>query len=313
MPFTWQYDATTGTYKSHALSNDVRFAAIEATTFFEHVKAESGFGKRMGESVTIPRISNLIEPTSAQLSETTQIPEDVFAMSVKTITAKELGRKVSWTQWGEMLASFDLPDAIVTKLRQQMTLVLDSISATAAKRAKVRFTPTGVSSYTATSNGTFGATASVNIGVYHLSQIHDLLYDTYKAPYADQDAYIGIFRQLAVRGVMDDPNWEKWHQYTDPQSKYHGEAGMIDRIRIVRTNHANALGKVGTGSVLGEGIVMGADALAMVEVLTPEIRQGIPQDLGRSRLAGWYGGLEVDLVWDTANPGEANILYVGSL
>lgn len=71
---------------------------------------------------------------------------------------------------------------------------------------------------------------------------------------------------------------------------------------------------MGTGNVLGEGVVFGADSYAMAEGVTPELRAGIPQDYGRSRGIAWYGQIGAKLVWaqDSANPGEANLVYVGS-
>ena len=87
---------------------------------------------------------------------------------------------------------------------------------------------------------------------------------------------------------MQDPAWEEWHKYTNPQAKYNGEVGRWEHIRLLKTNHNGALGKVGTGSVLGEGVVFGRDAVAMAEVLTPELRAAIPGDFGRSKAVAWY-------------------------
>jgi hypothetical protein len=88
--------------------------------------------------------------------------------------------------------------------------------------------------------------------------------------------------------------------------------GRIESIRFMRTNHNSALGKVGTNSVLGEGVVFGKDAVAMAEVLTPELRAAIPGDFGRSRAVAWYGILQYGVIWTTSNAGEARIIHVGS-
>ena len=100
---------------------------------------------------------------------------------------------------------------------------------------------------------------------------------------------------------------------TDPQAKFNGEVGRIEGIRFIESNHANALGKVGTSSVLGEGVVFGEDGVVMAEALTPELRAAMPTDFGRSKAVAWYGQLEFGLVWDTGNAGEARIIHVGSL
>ena len=81
---------------------------------------------------------------------------------------------------------------------------------------------------------------------------------------------------------------------------------------IVCANHSNALAKVGTNSVLGEGVVFGADAVAAAEVMTPELRAAVPQDFGRSKAIAWYGILGYDETYGTSNAGEARIVHVGS-
>ncbi len=83
-------------------------------------------------------------------------------------------------------------------------------------------------------------------------------------------------------------------------------------MRFIETNHANALGTVGTNSVLGEGVVFGRDSVALAEVQTPEMRAAIPQDFGRSRAVAWYGILEFGIIWDTSNAGEGRIVHVTS-
>jgi N4-gp56 family major capsid protein len=138
------------------------------------------------------------------------------------------------------------------------------------------------------------------------------MFDTLQCPPAEGDDYIGIFRTLGLRGIKRDPSWEEWHKYTDPQAKYNAEVGRIENIRFIETNHSTALSKIGLNSVCGEGVVFGEDAVAMAEVLTPELRAAIPADYGRSKGVAWYGILEFGIVWTTANAGEARVLHVSS-
>jgi N4-gp56 family major capsid protein len=128
------------------------------------------------------------------------------------------------------------------------------------------------------------------------------------------DSYVGIFRTLGLRGLKRDPDWVEWHKYTDPAAKFNSEVGRLEEIRFVETNHANALGKVGTSSVLGEGVVFGEDAVALAEASTPELRVeiNVGQDFGRSHAVAWYGILEFGIIWDTGNAGQARIVHVGS-
>lgn len=310
--FQWQFDAPSGTYKSHALSSKLYEAAVEESKFMDFVSPVQGFGRKMGDSVTLTRVKRLTEPMSADLMEGIRIPEDQFTINTKTITVTEIGRSVPFTSLAEDLSKFDLQNPIQRTLREQMTLVLDTKAAAAFKTAKVKYIPTGASSGTFDTDGTASTQATSNMNVYHVEEIADYLYDTLLCPPYEGDDYVGIFRTLALRGIKRDPDWEEWHKYTDPTAKFNGEVGRLERVRFVQTNHSNALAKVGASSVLGEGVVFGQDAVAMAEVLTPELRAAQPQDFGRAKAVAWYGILEFGIIWDTANAGEARIVHVTS-
>jgi N4-gp56 family major capsid protein len=310
--FQWQFDAPTGTFKQHALSQRLYEAAVARSVMMDHVRPVEGFGKKMGENVTLTRISNVAEPTSANLVEGERIPEDSFTLSTTSITVKEIGRAIPFTSFAQDLSFFDIENPIQNKLIDQMRLVLDAKAAAAFKTGQIKYVITGFSSETVTTNGTAGAQATENMNVFHCEEIRDYMFDTLQCPPAEGDDYIGIFRTLGLRGIKRDPSWEEWHKYTDPQAKYNAEVGRIENIRFIETNHSTALSKIGLNSVCGEGVVFGEDAVAMAEVLTPELRAAIPADYGRSKGVAWYGILEFGIVWTTANAGEARVLHVSS-
>lgn len=309
--FTWSFDAPSGVFKQHALSAELYKMAVAETVVMDHVKPVSDFGKKMGENVTLKRISAISEPTSAALSEGVKIPEDQLTVTTKSITVGEIGRAVPFTSFAEDLSALDVEGTVQSELKRQMKLVLDAMSAQGFKNTKIKYTVTGLASNNIATNGTFGATASENFNVFHAEAIRDYLYDTLQAP-MDGDSYTGIFRTLAIRGIKRDPDWEEWHKYTDPSAKYNSEVGKLEDIRFIETNHSTAFGQVGTGSVLGEGVVFGADSVVMAEAQTPELRAAIPSDFGRQKAVAWYGILAFDVIWDTGNAGQARIVHVGS-
>ena len=268
--FTWEFDAPSGVFKSNAMSKRLYMAALENTVFMDFVKPVDGYGRKMGETVTLTRIATISEPTSATLTEGNRIPEDTYSISTTSVTVVEIGRSVPFTSFAEDLTFFDLENGIQRRLRDQMGLTLDSKAAAAWKTAQVKYIPTGVSAGTFDTDGTASTSATANWNVYHVEEIRDYLFDTLQTPTWEGDDYIAIFRTLGLRGLKRDPAWEEWHKYTDPQAKYNNEIGRIENVRHIETNHANALGKVGTNSVLGEGVVFGSDAVVMAEVLTPE-------------------------------------------
>jgi N4-gp56 family major capsid protein len=310
--FTWTYDSPSGTYKNHAMSMRLYEVALQQTKMMDFVRPIEGYGRKRGESVTLTRVAELAEPTSPVLREGIRIPEDSFSLSTKAITPQEIGRAVPYTSLADDLSEWDMDNIVQKRLRVQMRMALDTLAGTAFKKAAVKYAPTGLASNTITTNGTFGATATENMNVWHCEEIRDYMYDTLLIPPFEGDDYVGIFRTLGIRGIKRDPAWEEWHKYTDPQAKFNSEVGKVENIRFVETNHTRVFGKVGTGSVLGEGVIFGEDPVAMAEVMTPTVMVGKPEDWGRSRSAAWYGILSFDIVWETGNAGEARVLHVGS-
>jgi N4-gp56 family major capsid protein len=321
--FTWTFDAPSGTYKSHDISEKLYEAAVADTVAMDFVRPVEGFGKRRGEAVTLVRVSAATEPTVATLSETERIPEDEFALTTTSITVSEFGRSIPYTSLSDDLSKFDLENPIQMTLKDQMALVLDSTALAAFKASQVKYRITGVASGTFTTNGTFAGASTANMNVFHVEEIADYLYDTLLCPPLEGGDYVGIFRTLGLRGIKRDPAWDEWHKYTDPGAKYNGEAGRIERIRFVGTNHGTSpasgassaavgLGKVGTSNVLGEGVVFGADSVAMAEAMAPELRAAIPSDFGRSKAVAWYGIFQFGVIWNTGNAGQARIVHVGS-
>lgn len=313
--FTWAFHAPSGTYKSHKLSEKLFEASVENSIFMDHVQPASGYGRNSGETITLTRVRNVTEPVSADLDEAMRIPEDEFSLSVRPITVKEIGRSIPFSSLSGDLSKYDLENPIQRKLRDQMKLVLDTKAAVAFKQASVKYVPTGTAgtpTNTITTNGTPGAQASRNMQMFDVEQLRDYLFDNLYAEPGQNDDYVGIFRTLGLRGIKSDAAWNDWHKYTDPQAKFNGEVGRIEGVRFVETNHARALGKIGAGSALGEGVVFGADAVALAEAMAPELRAAIPTDFGRQKAVAWYGILELAIIWDTGNAGEAKVIHVSS-
>ena len=313
--FLWNFDAPSGVFKNHALSSEIRKASIATTKFMQFVRAESAFGKKRGENVSISRISNLTVPTDGRISEGQKIPEDDISLSSKSITVSEFGRAVPYTSLSEDLNAFDMNNIVQMALRDQMALTLDNACAAVftGSDAKVKAIPTGVSAITFDTDGTASSAATVNLNVFHVEEIRDKMFGDLKIPPVEGDDYICILSTKAKRGIVSDPAWEEWHKYTDPKAKYNGEIGRLENIRFIETNNSGALsGTLGTGSVLGEAVFFGRDAVAMALVEDPELRAEMPKDFGRQKSVAWYGILDFGVVWDTANEGEAKIVHVSS-
>jgi N4-gp56 family major capsid protein len=314
MSFTWQYDAPSGVFKSHQMSSKLRMASIAECKFMQFVSPEEGYGKGKGESITISRVSNIAVPTSGQLAEGVEIPQDELVLSTIAITVVEWGRSVPYTSLSNDLSKFDINNVIQKKLRDQMALVLDSAAADAFQAGKVKAIPTGVAALTMDTDGTASTAATVNLNAYHVAQIRDYMHSTLNIPAYENGDYMCLASTKALRGLKSDPDWEVWHKYTDPKSKYNSEVGKFEGVRFIEVNNTASLsGSLGTGSVLGEAIFFGDDAVAMAVAQDPELRADIPKDFGRSKNVAWYGVLNFAQVWgDSASAGEAKVVHVTS-
>lgn len=313
MSFSWTFDAPTGVFKNHAMSSQLRLAAIAECKFMQFVKPEPGYGKKKGESITITRVSNIVVPTNGRLAENNRIPEDLLTLTTVAITVAEWGRSVPYTSLPEDLSKFDIENIIQKKLRDQMSLILDNASAAAFKTGMIKAEATGASSINFDTGGTATQQATSNLLMYHVEQIRDYMFSTLNVPAYEGDDYIGLVSTKAKRGLINDPAWETWHKYTDPQSKYKSEIGRMENIRFIEINHTSALsGSIGLNSAVGEAVFFGEDAVAMAVAEDPELRAAIPQDFGRSKSVAWYGILEFGLVWTTANAGEARVVHFTS-
>lgn len=313
--FAWTPDFPAGVMRNRTLSTKLRDAAVPEAKVLQFVDPEPGYGRNKGDTITIPRIRNIAEPTSARIGERDRIPIDAFAHSSTAITVTEWGRGVEYTELTELLAHFEPYDRIQRKLRQQLTLVMDTAAAAAFKTAKITFAPTSLAGGTFETSGTPGTTALVNGTVAHIKVIRDYLADTIHAPGWDGgDSFICLASTKFLRGLKNDPEFLAWRQYAKPdEAFFKGEVGTIENIRFIEINHTQALSNSkGSGGILGEALVFGADAVAMAVAKDPEVLAAIPTDFGRFKAVAWYGVLEFGCIWDTANDGEARIIRVTS-
>lgn len=311
---TWTYDAPTGVYKNHTMSEQLRYAAIAETKGMQFVSPEPGYGKKKGESVTITRISQLAIPTNnGLLIENTQIPEDTMTITTVAITVSEWGRAVPYTSLSNDLSEFNVENVVQRVLKDQMKVSLDNAAFLGFKGGQIKAEMTGVSAINFDTGGVATSQAAANLNVYGVEQIRDYMHTTLRVPAYEGDDYMCLISTKAKRGIVSDPSWETWHKYTDPEAKYNSEIGRLEGIRFIEINNPGALSNaIGLSSVCGEAVFFGADAVAVAMALDPELRAKIPSDYGRSKGVAWYGILQFGVVWTTANAGEARIVHLTS-
>lgn len=305
----WKFHAPSGTYRNRALSSEIRREAIANTQTAQFLKGESGFGKGMGQSYTITRIMKL--PLATRVGETDMLPSGRPAIQTKEVSVSEWGFKIPITDLERHLTHFDPMNEFQKNLIEQMELTADSMAANAFKQTLIKYVPT-VAGFTLTNNGTAGTTATRNVGVQDLREIHDYLHGTLKAPPYANGKYVGILSTQAARGLKNDPEYKDWFSPSTNQPLITGKLPVeLEGFDLYETNHSDVWeSNVGASTTTGEAVFFGADSAGLLEVVPPEIRVGIPEDLGRFQQVGWVGIMEAFLTWETA--AQSRVVHVTS-
>jgi N4-gp56 family major capsid protein len=295
---SWQYDAPSNTYKNFVLSSKIRRQAISDTQFMKFLTPEPGYGRKKGESVTITRILKL--PLATRVGETDRLPSGRPPIETKQVKVSEWGFKIPVTDFEKNLTFYDIMNPFQATLRDQIELTMDVMAASALKLTPIKYVPLAAGASIST-NGTPSGTSDQNLSVANLREIHDYLHDNLKTPYYKNGNYVGILSTKAARGIKNDPEYKDWQAPTSSEPLMNGELKSIEGFTLIETNNMDALARLaGASTTTGEAMFFGADAAGMLEVQSPEIRMGVPDDLGRFQDVGWVGVLDAFLVWETA-------------
>lgn len=316
---TWTFSAPDGVYKSHYITQKLLHVAVEEMKMVPFTTSVDDFGKGKGETVTLMHIKHIAEPASAELNESTRIPIDRIEMGQRQITLVEMGRGIEYTNLFEQLSKFDMKNEIQKALTLQMERCMDTAAAASFKHTdvKVIFIPTSLTGGTWDTDGTPSVAASHNLTFDHFGVISDYMAGDLHIPFYKGDNYVGCFARKALRGLKSDPLWQQVHMYLRKgELFFKGENGMAENIRCVQINRENALSNsIGTGSITGQGVIFGDEAVARVEAEAPHLRAdpNYQSDFGRTKAVAWYGIVKFAPFWATANDGEAKIVRVDSL
>jgi N4-gp56 family major capsid protein len=304
----WKYDAPTGTYRNFTLSRDIRRESIRDTQFMKFARAEPGYGKNKGESVTITRILQL--PLAARVGETDRLPSGRPAIETKQVGVSQWGFKIPMTEFEQNLGAFNIMNPFQSALRDQMSLTMDKMVADAFKLTPVKYVSTSTGG-TFSTNGIAGALSDRNLGVQDLRRIYDRLSDDLKVPKYRNGKYVGILSVKAARGLKNDPEYKDWLAPNSSEPLISGRLKDIEGFALFETNHQSALAQLaGTSTTTGEAVFFGADSAGLVRILDPEIRAGMPEELGTFREVGWVGTIEAFLVWEKAS--LARVIHLSS-
>ena len=305
---SWTYDAPSNTYKNHAMSSKIRRQAVADAVFMKFLSQEPGFGKHKGESLTITRFNKL--PLATRVAEMDRLPSGRPGISTKQVTVSEWGYKVPVTDFEKDLTYFDLMNPVQATLREQIELTMDKMAADAFKLTPIKYVPKAAGA-ALTTDGNPSGVSDQNLSVADLRDIHDYLAGDLKAPKYRNGKYVGILSTQAARGIKNDPEYKDWLAPTTSEPLMNGVLKDIEGFTLIESNHYDALdNSSGTSTTTGDAIFFGADAAGLLQVSAPELRMGLPDDLGRFQDVGWVGVMEAFLIWEQAE--QARVVHVTS-
>lgn len=308
----WVWSAPEGVYKNHALSSNIRRQAIADVQFMKFLRPEQGYGKGKGESITITRYLKL--PLATRVGEVDRLPSGQPAISTKSVSVSEWGFKLEVTEFEKNLTYFDITNVYQRLLRDQISLTMDKMAADALKTTPYKYIPNSTGGVFDT-DGTPSTQADKNLNIGDLRNIYDELRADLKAPPFRGGKYVGILSTRAARGIKNDPEFKDWLAPNTSAPLREGTMGTmlgtIENIALYETNHEDALDNdIGANNILGEAVFFGDDPGFLAVINEPELRAGLPEDLGRFRQLGWVGTIEAGLTWEQAE--QARVIHVTS-
>ena len=304
----WATDSLGGYLSNDVLSKQIRHAAQPIMKFRQFVNAEAAIGKNRGEKVLFNKISN-ISTAGGTLSETSTIPKRNYTIVQASMTVTEYGNAIPWTLKAQTLADVQVPDIIKTVLRNDMAKVLDSAAAAEFKTSVYKATVTNTATTTFATGGTAAATATGNMSDKNVRDVIDKL-KTLNVPRYDGNNFICIASTNSIRGLYDF--FEAKAIQTTMKPMFNGEIGQYYGCRFIE--ETNILkNTIGSGSVFGEAVFVGGDAVREGIVVPEDIRIDLPKDFGRDQAIAWYylGGFKQ--TWDFTNDSETRIIHLTSL
>lgn len=307
--------STTGGYMYSNELSDVLRTQVRATAKMRQLCDAQDFsdkGLHKGQTVTW-NVYSAINQNGTILTEGTAMPEAGFTVQQGTATVQEWGNSVPFTSLTDYYAAHSVTEVVRNVLARDARETLDRAAHAQFKQTLLRIVPTNgtsTSAITLTTNGTATGTNNVALGKNHIRAVADTMKERNIPPYAGDD-YVAIARPTTYRQLRND--LESVNQYTETGygKVLKGEIGRYEGMRFVeQTNVLSGRSNNGTGWTNGLSdwcFFMGADTVAEVMAVPPEIRGKIPTDYGRSLGMAWYALEGFGIVYQAGNdPGATN-------
>jgi N4-gp56 family major capsid protein len=314
----WVTSADGGYLANPQLSRQLRRAALPIMKFAQFTRIEPGYGKNKGDAIPYNKVSRVLNQ-GGFISELSSMPATKISVSRDQLTVDEMGNSIPFTGKLESLSEFNPNDIIQQALKDDQAITIDTLIAVQFKKCKVKYTPTGTPDKPTgvfNTSGVVAATATRDTETFDVKAIVDYMKDTLYVPKrtdGGKEHYACIASVGFLRSIKDDDDFIDAVRYGRPEDLYTGEVGMYEGVRFIE--QVNSMSSVigVAAKYKGEALFFGADPVIEGMAIPPEIRAKIPTDYGRNKGIAWYGIGGWKLAWETANPGEANVVHVTSV
>ena len=255
-----------------------------------------------GGKIMINKLSD-IDTAGAVVAETSTIPLNGATVSQIELAISEYGNGLDSSYLLNRVSITPIPEAVGAVLGRDSVKTLEGAAAAALNNCNHRYCATSASAATVSTNGTASATNTSVLNAYHVAAISDYMRGDLTIPFFDGVNYLAICTVKAGRNVKDDPSFEAWKMYGNPEALLSGEIGRLDGVRFVEETlvaGVDAFRKtMGSGSLTGAAFFLGAEALYELLLEREHVRQET-DDFGRHLKWAWYGITGFGLVLDHA-------------
>ena len=305
-----------GVYRNRFLSDRLLMQAVGATKLLALTQVpDQDFSSHQGDTINLMRVQELTDPTSAKLTETTRIPIYNITWGSRAITLYEWGGGLRVTNFARQLGAFHQDNVFQGLLQRQMERAMDTAVARDGiftTDAKVIAIPTSATTITFDTDGTVSTAAASAMTFDHFGVVADYMAgDVHMPPFVGED-YIFVTARKNTRALKRDSLWQSIHLYLQKGDLFFkGEVGKAENIRVIEVHRENAISNTsGTTGVIAEGAFLGDQAVARVEIQTPEVLfdPNFQSDFGRIQAAAWWGILSFASFMDVSTDGYVRII-----
>lgn len=273
------------------------------------------FSSHSGEYVNLMRVNELPQNASSKLTESTRIPIRNITWGSRQIQVAEWGEGLRVTQFSRQLGAFHQDSLFQGLLQRQMERAMDTGVARDglfSTDVKIVATPTSATTVAFATGGAATSAATSPMTFDHFGVVADYMAGNVHMPPFVGENYLFITTRLNTRALKRDNLWQGIHLYLQKGDLFfRGEVGMAENIRVIEVNREIAISNSsGTTGMISQGAFIGDQAVARVEIMTPEVifDPNFQSDFGRIQAVAWWGILAFASFYDVATDGFSRVI-----